>query len=79
MYDCSRRLISKTVMISWWLALKSRSGHPEVFCEKGVLKNFATFTRKYLRQSLIFNKVAIGLSKTYRTLSKNIFNVNIKH
>ena len=26
-----------------------RSSRQEVFCEKGVLKNFAIFTRKHLR------------------------------
>ena len=31
---------------------------PEVFYEKVVLKNFAKFTGKHLRQSLFFNKVA---------------------
>ena len=31
---------------------------PEVFCKKGVLKNFAKFTGKHLYQSLIFNKAA---------------------
>ena len=30
----------------------------EVFCKKGVLKNFAKFTPKRLCQSLFFNKVA---------------------
>ena len=29
-----------------------------MFCEKGVLKNFAKFTGKYLCQSLFLNKVA---------------------
>ena len=29
----------------------------EVFCKKGVLRNFVKFTGKYLRQSLFFNKV----------------------
>ena len=29
---------------------------PEVFCKKGVLRNFARFTGKYLCQSLFFNK-----------------------
>ena len=37
---------------------KSRSSHPEVFCKKGVLRNFAKFTKKHLCQSLFFNKVA---------------------
>ena len=35
-----------------------RSSHPEVFCKKGVLRNFPKFTGKHLRQSLFFNKVA---------------------
>ena len=35
-----------------------RSSRPEVFCEKGVLRNFAKFTGKRLCQSLFFNKVA---------------------
>ena len=38
-----------------------RSSRPDVFCEKGVLRNFAKFTGKHLCQSLFFNKVA-GLS-----------------
>ena len=35
-----------------------RSSRPEVFCKKGVLRNFAKFTGKHLCQSLFFNKVA---------------------
>ena len=31
---------------------------PEVFCKKGVLRNFSKFTGKHLYQSLFFNKVA---------------------
>ena len=34
-----------------------RSSRPEVFCKKGVLRNFAKFTGKHLCQSLFFNKV----------------------
>ena len=34
----------------------SRENRPEVFCKKGVLKNFAKFTEKHLCQSLFFNK-----------------------
>ena len=34
------------------------SSRPEVFCKKSVLRNFAKFTVKHLRQSLFFNKVA---------------------
>ena len=29
-----------------------RSSRPEVFCKKAVLKNFAKFTGKHLRQSI---------------------------
>ena len=35
-----------------------RSSRQEVFCKKGVLRNFSKITRKHLRQSLFFNKVA---------------------
>ena len=37
---------------------KARSSRPEVFCKKGVLRNFAKFTGKHLCQDLLFNKVA---------------------
>ena len=39
---------------------KNRSGHGSCSIKKGVLKNFAKFTRKHLCRSLLFNK-AIGL------------------
>ena len=35
-----------------------RSSRPEVFCKKGVFRNFAKFTGKHLFQSFFFNKVA---------------------
>ena len=35
-----------------------RSSRPEVFCKKGVLRNFAKFTGKHLCQSFCFSKVA---------------------
>ena len=34
------------------------SSRPDVFCKKGVLRNFTKFTGKQLCQSLFFNKVA---------------------
>ena len=37
---------------------KNRSSRPDVFCKKGVFKNFAKFTEKHLCQGLYFNKVA---------------------
>ena len=41
----------------------NRSSRPEVFCKKGVLRNFTKFTGKHLCQRLFFNKVA-GLRTT---------------
>ena len=35
-----------------------RSSRPEVFCKKGVLRNFAKITGKYQCQSLFYDKVA---------------------
>ena len=34
-----------------------RSSPPEVFCKKGVLKNFAKFAGKHFCQNLFFNKI----------------------
>ena len=47
-------------LISHWLKSEriARSCSPEVFCKKGVLKNFTVFTGNRLCQSLFFNKVA---------------------
>ena len=42
-----------------------RSSRPDVFCEKGVLRNFAKFTGEHLCQSHFFNKVAGGASYSY--------------
>ena len=36
-----------------------RSSRPELFCKKGVLKNFAKFTGKHQCQSLFFTKVEV--------------------
>ena len=35
-----------------------RSSRPDLFCEKGVLRNLAKLTGKHLCRSLFFNKVA---------------------
>ena len=40
-----------------------RSSDPEVFCKKGVLRNFTKFTGKHLCQRLFFNKVAGFIKK----------------
>ena len=39
------------------LFLFLRSSRPEVFCKKGVLRNFAKITGKHLCKSLFFDKV----------------------
>ena len=40
------------------------SSRSEVFCRKGVLRNFTKFTRKHLYQSLFFSKfVGVSLTK----------------
>ena len=46
-----------------------RSSRPEVFCEKGVLRNFAKFTGKRPCQTLFFNKFT-GLRPACITLLK---------
>ena len=53
-----------------------RSSRPGVFCEKGVLRNFAKFTGKHLCQRLFFNKVAgrgLVFSCEFCEISKNNF------
>ena len=37
-----------------WECMTSRSSRPEVFCKKGVLRNFVKFTGKHLCQGLFF-------------------------
>ena len=56
------------IKVPLWLinkqnAFRDRSNSPEVFCKKGVLRNFAKFTGKHVCQSFFFSKVA-GLSAT---------------
>ena len=65
------------------ITAKHRSSRPEVFCEKGVLRNFAKFTGKHLCQGLFLNKVAGFIEKEilaqvfsceFCEISKNTFN-----
>ena len=51
-------LASSVFTLPLQLILKSGSNRPEVFCKKGVLRNFTKFTGKHLCQRLFFNKVA---------------------
>ena len=51
----------KSFNFSWINILKKtrvRSTRPELFCKKGVFRNFAKFTGIHLCQRLFFNKVA---------------------
>ena len=42
------------------LNTKPRSSHPEVFCKKGALRNFAKFREKHPCQNLFFNKLYLN-------------------
>ena len=54
---------------------------PDVFCKKGILRNFTKFTEKHLCQSLLFNKVDFIKKETlaqvfsckFCEISKNTF------
>ena len=50
-------------LLDWWKLIlhENRSSHQTCSIKKGVLRNFAKFTGKHLRQSLFFNKIT-GLS-----------------
>ena len=50
---------SRRVPCQGWQSARCRSSRPEVFCKKGVIRNFPKFTGKYLCRSLFFNKVAV--------------------
>ena len=54
-YTCrGNYFISKCIFGDTLIRVKYRSSHPEVFCKKGVLRNFAKFTGKHLCQSFFF-------------------------
>ena len=56
---------------SWGMV---KSNRPEVFCEKGVSKNFAKFTGKHLRQSLFLIKLqAWGLQLYWKETLTQVF------
>ena len=45
----------KNLGLLYWALI--RSSRPEVFCEKGVLRNFSKLAEKYPCRSLVFNQV----------------------
>ena len=50
-----------------------RGNHPEVFCGKDVFKNFAEFTGKHLRQTLLFIWIIICYFKRFRRYFEHVF------
>ena len=58
------------------LSLTNRNSRPEVFCEKGVLRNFAKFTGKHLCHGLFFNKVADPKTLFLQNTSRGCFWTN---
>ena len=60
------------------LSLFFRYSRPEVFCKKGVLRNFVKFIGKHLRKSLCFKKVAGPRPATLlkKSLLRRCFPVN---
>ena len=59
----------------WYMAqeIRFRSSRPEVFCKKGVHRNFAKFTGKHLCQSLFFNKVAVPATLLKKNTLEQVF------
>ena len=59
--------------------IRVRSSRPEVFCEKGVLRNFAKFTGKNLCQSNFFKKETLAqvFSSEFCEIPKNTFSYRI--
>ena len=51
------RLTNKHTLL-WAITILFRNSRPDVFCKKGILRNFAKLSGKRLCQSLYFNKVA---------------------
>ena len=55
-------------------AAPDKSSRPEVFCKKGVLRNFSLFTEKHLCQRLFFKEsLAQVFSCEFCKISKNTF------
>ena len=70
------QLISSFNEVNFFL-IEFRSSRPEMFCRKGVLKNFAKFTGNHLCQSLFFNKDLRPATLLKKRLWHRCFLVNI--
>ena len=56
--NCKKYVKSNVRVKSYLSTSISKSSRLDVLCRKGVLRNFAKFTGKHLRQSLFLNKVS---------------------
>ena len=56
---------------------KDISSRPEVFCKKGVLRNFAKFTGKHLYQRLFFDKVAGLRPGVFLRILRNFYSESV--
>ena len=54
----SVNIFVSNICFTEWNRFIFRSSRLEVFCRKGILRNFTEFTEKHLCQRLLFNKVA---------------------
>ena len=52
-------------LMSGYMWVDYRSSRPDVFCKKGVLRNFSKSTENDLCQSLYLNKVAETLAQLF--------------
>ena len=54
------KFIAFTILVTFYEVklIVHRSSHLEVFCKKGVLKDFTKFVRIHLCRNVFFNKVA---------------------
>ena len=57
-FNTSSSFYIKSINAIFLMINIGRSSRPELFCKKGVLRNFTKFTGKHLCQGLFFNKVA---------------------
>ena len=70
------QLISYFNEVNFFL-IEFRSSRPEMFCRKGVLKNFAKFTGNHLCRSLFFNEDLRPATLLKKRLWHRCFLVNI--
>ena len=70
---CKIPIITVSISLLYWFFRKTEA--VEVFCKKGVLRNFAKLTGKHLCQSLFFKKETLAqvFSFEFCEISKNTY------